>query len=227
MKRRDFQKKDYFNPYFSRGRKKPVKGLIFLALFLIIIIFGLFIFISRADFFRIKNTQISGNESANEWEKNIAFIWVSGQNQYYLDLEAKVIGLAKNDNLVSAKGEGETLILRPLTAQADYPIIYDQSNAPIKIGQKITNEKLFDFILALKKEINLGSNFSVSHYLIDSPDSLEITLVAPEGWQAKFLINNDAKNKIKVLDALLSEEVIDQLKLKYIDLRFGEKIYWQ
>ncbi len=66
-RRRDYQKKDYRNPFFPKLKaKKSHRGKKFaFILIILIIIIGLY-FLNASDYFTIKDIQISGNETISE-----------------------------------------------------------------------------------------------------------------------------------------------------------------
>ncbi|OGY44452.1 MAG: hypothetical protein A2729_02200 [Candidatus Buchananbacteria bacterium RIFCSPHIGHO2_01_FULL_39_14] len=158
-------------------------------------------------------------------EKVSTLIWISGENKYYLDLTGKVIKAVENNDLIIKKTSGETQVIRPALTLGQYPIIYDQSQAPVKIGQNAINQDLVEYLVALHKEADLSPDFEVSYYEFLKSDFSEVNLVTRDGWQAKFLTNDNPKNQIHLLTRILLEKVKDPKKLQYIDLRLGEKVF--
>jgi hypothetical protein len=54
-----------------------------------------------------------------------------------------------------------------------------------------------------------------------------VAAVTSEGWSMTFDINSDIVESINNLKLVLSQKIKDRKKLHYIDLRFGNKIFYQ
>ncbi len=160
-------------------------------------------------------------------EKNSGLIWASNQKQYYLDLTGVAIREIQPTDLLFFEGLGDTEIIRAEINSGQYPLVKDQSNREVVIGQPAGPEALVDFVVALTKLLEPGADFSVSHYEVSSSNAQDITLVTQEGWLAKFSLTNPVESQFNSLMLILRQRVPDRAKLDYIDLRFGEKIFWQ
>ncbi len=286
-RKRDYQKKDFRNPYFGRKQKSNKSGLakILIPVFIIIIIFGVY-FLNSAEQLQIKDVIVSGNEYINQSEiksvileqadkkrwlflsqKNILFfsknsakkeltkkyyfeelkikkkyfntievsvkekissiIWISGEDKYYLDLSGVAFRKVTNTDLVINAGEGDTALIRPEVSLNKYPVIYDLSNNPVTIGQPVISQNQAGFIVGISEELKNNSDFDISHYNISGPKSDEVTLVTNEGWEALFKISDSPENQSDLLLSVLYQKIKDRRNLKYIDLRFGDKVFWQ
>jgi len=286
-RKRDYQKKDFHNPFFPKKRKSKKHCLfrLFLLIFALGLIVGLY-FLNADERLKIKNVEITGNERisqqeieeivANQFDQkrwlffsqsNILFfsrkavikklnknyffdelkirkryfdtievkvkektsfvVWVSGADKYYLDLAGRAIRKFEINNLVIQPGEGDTEIVRSEIDSAGYPLIYDQSDELIIIGQLVAPGDLIDFIIDLKEEFDLRADFDISHYNIADSNSREIVLITREGWEVRFNTKESAKNQADLLFSVLGQEVENRGNLEYIDLRFGEKVFWK
>ena len=285
-RKKDYQKKNFQNPFFPKTQK--LKRRLFKRFWLILIIFiiaGLY-FLNSADQLRIENIEVAGNEyikgqdiesviweqtTKKRWflfsQSNIVFfsknsakkalagnyffdqlsikkkypdtlevkvkekisslLWVSGGGQYYLDLRGIVIRKLTGDDLLIKAGEGQTDVVRSEASSGRYPLIYDQSNTPVEIGQPAVSPKVADFIVNLTNQLNTGADFDISHYNIVGPDSREIILVTNEGWAARFNLEDSVRSQGDLLLSILYQKVEDRNSLEYIDLRFGDKVFWK
>jgi len=160
-------------------------------------------------------------------EKTNLVIWASDSKQYYLDLAGVAVKEIQATDLLVQKGEGETEIIRTQISSFDYPIIYDQSNQPVVIGEKTVDKKAIDFVVSLNDEFLKPVDFETDYYLMPSPSASEITLVTKEGWRVYFTFNELAQDQAKLLITVLAEKIQDRKKLEYIDLRFGERIFYK
>lgn len=159
-------------------------------------------------------------------EKTIRVIWSTGGNKYYLDLAGNVLEKA-DDFIVSQTAAGDTDLVRAQAVSSRYPLILDKSNTPINIGQKAVDEKLIDFVIGLTEFLKNNGDFGISHYVLENPQSQEITLITDEGWEARFKTTEAVKIQGNMLVAILAEKIKDRKALQYIDLRFGEKVFYQ
>lgn len=94
----------------------------------------------------------------------------------------------------------------------------------IKINEEAVSAPLVDFIMNLDAKIK-ALGLAVENY--ESGGQTEITLVTKAGWRAHFDINNDLSTSIENMQMVLNNKIKEQNKIEYIDLRFGDKIYYK
>ncbi|MFA5029507.1 MAG: hypothetical protein WC518_02000 [Patescibacteria group bacterium] len=104
-----------------------------------------------------------------------------------------------------------------------FPIL-NTDQERVDIGSQITSEKMVNFILALSGKIK-EMKLAISGY--ESRGQEEVSLVAKAGWRAYFDIDSDVAKSVENLELVLKEKIKDQKNLQYIDLRFGDKIYYK
>ncbi|MFA6254533.1 MAG: FtsQ-type POTRA domain-containing protein [Patescibacteria group bacterium] len=160
-------------------------------------------------------------------EEISSLIWSSGGIQYYLDLKGVALRKATTDDLIIEPGAGEMKLIRPQVSSGQYPLIYDQSNTPVTIGQPIITEILVNFIINLTEQVKQRAEFILAHYQIPDPSSTEITLVTNEGLKIYFRLTDPLDQQLETLFSVLNTEVKDWHRLEYIDLRFGGKVFWK
>lgn len=112
------------------------------------------------------------------------------------------------------------------------------ANPKIFIKQKIFTEERVDFI----KKIFLGllsiipSSWGerpegaidrISWFIVPSQKEPKLIVKTSEGWEIYFDSLGDPKSQLQNLEIILKEKIKENRKnLKYIDLRFGEKVYY-
>lgn len=94
----------------------------------------------------------------------------------------------------------------------------------INIGTEAIPQKMVEFILSLNSQAK-DLKLEVKNYKSGGPT--EITLITTAGWQVHFDINNDLNISMENLGMVLNDRVKDISQLEYIDLRFGDKIYYK
>ncbi|MFA5021978.1 MAG: cell division protein FtsQ/DivIB [Patescibacteria group bacterium] len=159
-------------------------------------------------------------------EKKSYLSWVSAAQNYFLDLNGVVIKKEEGTDLFIQQ-QGDNQVVRPQAGTNSYPIIYDQSNSPLKIGQAVISKELINFIVDLTQQVELNADFDISHFNISSPQAKDISLITKDGWEVRFSLEESVKTQIDLLTSVLHQQIKDHKKLKYIDLRFGEKVFYQ
>lgn len=161
-------------------------------------------------------------------EKQSGIGWVSGGSQYYLDLEGVALREIELGGgfIVEQSGENTDLIRSELSS-GDFPVVYDQSNGEVMIGQLVTTEKLVNFVLSLFDELSVVADFEISHFTVERPFSREVTLVTKEEWEARFKVGENPIIQGGILVSILQQKIKDRSNLEYVDLRFGEKVFYK
>lgn len=161
-------------------------------------------------------------------EKPIALVWLSENQKYYLDKNGiATTKVGETSNLVVEGGGEGTEIIRSDSKTLSYPTIADQNNRPVEIGTEAVLPTTAEFLIALHQGLLERADFDISHYTIISPAADEITMVTKEGWQAHFNLTDLPETQVERLFLILQNRVDDRDNLEYIDLRFGEKIFYK
>jgi len=218
VKKKDYQKKNLGNPYFNKKprTKRRLGFFIILVVVIVMIIGGIYFFNS------FKNNLVK-----LETEENFSLIWNSGKEKYYLDEKGVVVKKLDEKDLIIKPGEGETEIIRSEATSGIYPVVKDESNFVIEIGKSILEEEKVFFITDLTRQIKDQADFNITNYILDSPAANYITLNTDEDWIAYFTFENSIESQVDLLFSLLYQKVSNRSELEYIDLRFGEKIFWK
>ena len=161
-------------------------------------------------------------------EKPLAAVWLAAGQRYYLDFFGVATGVVgENSNLVIEPGQKGTEIVRVDSQTLAYPTVLDQSDRLVTVGQAATHPETVSFIGALDQLIKSRADFEVSHYVLTSPAAEDITLVTKDGWEVYFSLQDSAVNQANKLILILQKRVADRSQLQYIDLRYGEKVFYQ
>ena len=136
-------------------------------------------------------------------------IWSSKGAQYAIDAQGKIAG---------------TIVTPALNAT----ILYDTSNSNPAVGEQVVPVGLLQFVIAVLQDDkikNLGPKF----FTIEKPNATDIQLKLAAGWKAYFDTTSDSKAQLANLDLILHNTVPPDKRnqLDYIDLRYGEKVYYK
>ncbi len=145
-------------------------------------------------------------------EKPFASIWYEDEKYYYTDQEGFVL---EEINPLDIKNK-------------KYPIIHNFSDKKInnfKIG--VEKEYLNHASYLFEKINNNSLEINIRHFILDNNHDT-IKIETEEGTQISFSIKNDLEKQIQKLITIKKEKLKDEFNnKKHIDLRFGDKIYYQ
>ncbi len=149
-------------------------------------------------------------------EKTSKLIWVTNNKNYYLDLSGTVIGEVAA--LPTAETEG-------VSSAKNLPIIYDESNKEVNIGEKVLEESRVLAVIELTERILQFTGVEIDFYKLIN--GIELRAITKEGWYILFADDN-IENQLKKLDLILKEKIKEKRKnLEYIDLRFEDRVYYK
>lgn len=158
-------------------------------------------------------------------EKKPFLVIIEKDEAFFIDEEGKILGKA-----ISGEIQKETIsnynILRHNIFYKNIPLIYSTKNTKL-INQNNTNIPLFNNIKTLIKAIQKIS-ININYYEADENEKY-ISASTADGWKIYFSL--DEKNPLSAQTKKLQLILESQLKvgkiIEYIDLRFGEKIFYR
>lgn len=105
----------------------------------------------------------------------------------------------------------------------DYPIVYDRRNLEINIKQtNILPENYISAIISWYKFLNEQGRTSPKFFVLDDLNS-GIAIDTTVSWNIIFQPKKDTEIQIRTF-----REILSSIKPReYVDLRFGEKVYWK
>ncbi len=142
-------------------------------------------------------------------ERPRAAVWSSRNNFYALDAQGVILGT----------------IAQP---QSSDIIIYDQSGGGVTPNTAAVRPEALAFLAFAKADARmqaLGFKFA----LIQKPSATDITVRIDEGWDIYFDTVIPVESQLANLDLTLRHTIPPDTRknLNYIDLRFGEKVYYK
>jgi len=148
-------------------------------------------------------------------EKSNAFIWGESEKYYYCDKDGYIISQI---NLLDIK-------------EKKYPFIYNNGENKIsddeykKIG---IENKYIDYIINLFDNFkNISNDFKIEKFIIDDEVNT-VKILILDGPSIYFNIEDDIIKQIDKLLVIKNEKLKNDFNSKeYIDLRYGDKIYYR
>lgn len=161
-------------------------------------------------------------------EKESGVAWISNGQQHYLDLAGIALQeLSIGEGIVIQQAQGNTDVIRSEIISGGFPVVYDLSNTNVAIGQQVTTEELVNFVLTIFEELSLTADFEIASFNVERPFSRDLVMKTKEGWEARFNIVEDPMTQAGILVSVLQQQIKDRDSLQYIDLRFGERVFYQ
>jgi len=151
-------------------------------------------------------------------EKTAAAVLMDSHNIFYLNKEGMVTAKAILDSA------SEKSVQRNEIVTKDIPIIMvpEQNYEP---GRIAINKDLVNFVANIHDSLK-NTTTDIEHYELIDDKFNDIAAVSSAGYKVFFSIQSDATNQVKNLIALLEEKIKDK-KIEYIDLRYGNKIFYK
>ncbi|MDO8581923.1 MAG: hypothetical protein Q7S16_03535 [bacterium] len=132
------------------------------------------------------------------------------------------------DRAFAIDKEGMALI--PLSVpvpQGTLPIILDKRERSATLGTKVIADTEIIFFNTLNNELARIAPFT--SIIIGEPSPEAVTFSVQEGWALYLNLTDDPKAQFERLRVLLTLKIKPEKrkKLQYIDLRFGERVYYK
>jgi len=160
----------------------------------------------------IINKKLPDKLIVNIQEKSYAFVWQEEDKYYYADIDGYII----NE-------------INPLKIkQKKYPLIYNRREEGIGDNKINIDGNYIDYIIGLFDEFDSDFyGFEVERFIIDNEvDTIKMAIY--EGPTIYFNINEDRTKQAQKLFIIKNEKLKDDFKNKtYIDLRYGDKVYYR
>ncbi len=168
---------------------------------------------NKYDFAKIEiEKDYPANLNINIQEKSLALIWLEEEKYYNTDIDGYIISEV-----------GALDIKKDI-----YPIIENRRGKLINGNQINFNQKEIDYSLKLFSEfINNTSGIKIEKFILDN-DLNTVKVKSTEGPEIYFNIDEDIDKQIEKLIIIKNEKLKDDFPKKtYIDLRYGDRVYYR
>lgn len=167
-------------------------------------------------------------------EKTSVATWVTNNKYYFLD--AKGIAVKESPynffdaggKSVVKKGEAEiSLASNPRDISEGLPLVYDENNREVKLGETVVDESIIVLTLNLSGYLP-KEGIEVQSFTVSEEKNRTLKVKTEEGWQIYFNYIADLNTQLNNLKTVLAEKIGSARKnLQYIDLRFGNRVYFK
>ncbi len=142
-------------------------------------------------------------------EKTSDIIWQTGGEAYLADLQGVI-----------------TQKIEQQTSARTLPKLIDRNNKPVAIGEHVLSENQIKHILAFE-HILTTNGFGFKEAQIDIQAGKWMGIVTLQGYIILFDPDGDLQTEFDRLKTVLRDTIKDTSHLQYIDLRFGDHVYYK
>ncbi len=153
--------------------------------------------------------------------KRPALTMVSKERQFTLDIAGSVIEKKNYE-------EDASSTFKNTSFDPNLPVLLNKAAQDFAISAIALENQHVQFIKTIFENVPLKSGIKINFFsfLADSPSSL--SLRTAEGWDILFNLHTDPMEQIDKLAVVLKEQNPEERqKLNYIDLRFGDRIFYK
>lgn len=146
-------------------------------------------------------------------EKNYAYVWKEKDKYYYADIDGYII---KEVNPLEIK-------------ESNYPLVNNQGDDKIYENKILVSEEKINFITEIFSYLQKNNSYDieVETFIIDN-DEHKVTLRIIGGPEVYFNSEESADAQITKLSIIKDERLKEDFYSKsYIDLRYGDKVYYR
>lgn len=132
--------------------------------------------------------------------------WTTGNQRYLVDKDGTVIDM--------------------LPAETSLPVVIDNSNLPVKVGQRVVTSKFVAFVADVSPKI-VASGYKIAKIEVRET-TIDLYVTTDKGYQLIFDTSRSAVDEIADLrgvQATLASQ--KRTPTAYIDLRIPNKAYWK
>lgn len=158
-------------------------------------------------------------------EPAAALVWVSGSQGYYVNDQGQVTAPVSADDALQLEQGSVRVFRHPAVAQP-VPVVYDLANQPPVSGHPVVPPATLAFLLAVNARLADRAVVAISHYQVDAVER-RVVAVTEGGWQIIFSSDRGVGEQLASLQTVLARSIKDRSQLKYIDVRYGGKVYYR
>lgn len=148
-------------------------------------------------------------------EKIATLLWQKKDRAFLIDYQ----GIALKE---LTKEEAEAAL-----KERGIPAIIDETPEEVVLNEKVAPKDALKQLITLIEGLREELGGAVKAYTFYSRLPLQARVIMDKGWMLYFLLDQTVETQIVRLQTLLKEKIPNPDQLRYIDLRFGEKIFYQ
>lgn len=149
----------------------------------------------------------------------------SGNKFYLLDRNGLIVRELTDGRSRMVIDDGTQIVRSPLSNYSGI-IIMDSEENMLNVGDKAVPSDKLAYMLELDKQIREKTLLVIENYRLSGANNNEFILTEKGAYEIR-LRQGDPKSQVEILNLVLNQEIKNQPVLEYIDLRYGESVYWK
>ena len=127
------------------------------------------------------------------------------------------------ENSICYEIDSKGIAFKRLSEKGGSFFIRHKGGSDLRLGERTFGSEKIEFILTARRE--LENLYDLSEMLI--PHERSLFVETEEGFQIRFDFGDDLNDQLERLEILLSEEIDEVDNLEYIELRYGNSVYYK
>lgn len=172
--------------------------------------------------------EVSGTVKIAAEERPAALLWLSGGSVHYLDETGRAFAVAEPPRSSSGVSGGME-IFRHQALGHGLPGVTDVLNRRVSVGDQPLQQQTVQFIRAVAVAFNTGAvkpTPEVTGWRYDA-ELYQLTVETLAGYEIFFASNQAVTDQLSKLSAAIQQGITKHPGLRYVDVRFGQKIFYQ
>jgi hypothetical protein len=146
-------------------------------------------------------------------ERTSQLIWLTNSSPFVVDLDGVAIRALTTDEFERLKGIG-------------MPLFVDRNAVEVQIGRSVLTSEEIEAVFRFHEHLNT-QRIAFTQTEFDRLSGKWIGVLTTQKYRILFDASGDIDAQAGRLEVILKEKVSDPAKLEYIDLRFGDHIYFK
>ncbi len=146
-------------------------------------------------------------------ERTSQLIWSAGSSTFVVDLDGVAIRALTNEEFEHLK-------------QVQMPVFVDRNALEIEVGQQVLSPEEIEAVFRFHEHLN-AQHIAFTQTEFDRLSGKWIGVLTAQDYRILFDASGDINAQAGRLEVILKEKVTDPSKLEYIDLRFGDHVYFK
>lgn len=166
---------------------------------------------------------VKGRQAAALWCQSAAVASDGGQ----ATTTQALISLPQSEGCFFMDESGLVFRAAPEISGAALPTFFGQPGQDLGLGGNVVASSTIQFAAQLKKQLR-EADIGLPGFMMMAGDDQSLIAFTDEGWLAYFNLSRSVQSQVKVLDALANGEIKNKrARLKYVDLRMANKVYYK
>ncbi len=169
-----------------------------------------------------------GGISVNVQERDPRLVWVSASGAWYLDDDGVAFTSVPAAPGIPTASEKALAIKRLQPLDHALPVVVDESGAPVPSNQPVITAATLAFIREVAKFLEAAGPWSTSVTRFRyHPRAYKLTAETADNLEIYFASDQPLAEQLAKLQTVITQGIHKRPGLRYVDVRFGQKVFYQ